>query len=62
MRVLCQKVVLNEAIRKLDGANTDIDLSTPADQIVRDRMTGEKNDLTRGPVRRDIGEDRLVER
>ncbi|MCK5586048.1 hypothetical protein KAJ02_08240 [Candidatus Bipolaricaulota bacterium] len=28
---------MNEVIRKLDGANMDIDLSTPVDQIVWDQ-------------------------
>ncbi len=28
---------MNEVIRKLDGANMDIDLSTPADQILWDQ-------------------------
>ena len=36
---------MDDVIRKLDGANMDIDLTTPADQIVWDQDTCPWNEV-----------------
>jgi hypothetical protein len=36
---------LDDVIRKLDGANMDIDLATPTDQIVWDQDTCPRNEV-----------------